>query len=246
MASKQFGIDLDLMLNQLLEARVENGAAFTSGGAGSEGRLVYDTSTNRLGYDDGTTIREVANLNDITSGVNFIGGYNAATNTPDLTTSPNAISKGDLYIVTVAGTFFGEELEVGDSLFARVDDPSSLADWVILQGNVVYATETIAGVIRLATQAETDAGTDDTTAITPLKLRNASFIPKKYISPSTAVGLATPVTFTHNLNTTNPVVSIINTVTNEEIVLKVSNFTANTLDITKNGANLNVIVTVIG
>lgn len=36
------------------------------------------------------------------------------------------------------------------------------------------ATETLAGVAEIATQAESDAGTDDTTIITPLKLKNNS------------------------------------------------------------------------
>ncbi|NMZ35352.1 hypothetical protein HBO06_16420 [Pseudomonas proteolytica] len=36
-----------------------------------------------------------------------------------------------------------------------------------------FATETSLGVARIATTAQIDAGTDDTTIVTPLKLRNA-------------------------------------------------------------------------
>jgi hypothetical protein len=38
----------------------------------------------------------------------FKGGYDAATNTPDLDVAPAAIQQGWTYVVTVAGTFFTE------------------------------------------------------------------------------------------------------------------------------------------
>lgn len=42
-----------------------------------------------------------------------------------------------------------------------------------VDNKTVASSETIAGVVELATTAEAQAGTDDTRAITPLKLRNA-------------------------------------------------------------------------
>jgi NAD kinase len=75
-----------------------------------------------------------------------------------------------------------------------------------------------------------------------LKLKNASYLAHKYTSPSTSVGGGTPVTITHNLNNTNPVVSIKQDSTGALITLAVNNFTANTFDVTKNGANINVTV----
>jgi hypothetical protein len=169
MAKKDFLVDIDLNLNQLLQSLLENTTGLTSV-ATNVGRVAYDTVQQRIVYDTGSEILAVANLNDVAGLLDFKGGYDANTNTPDLTTSPNSILKGDYYVVTVAGSFFGEALEVGDSLFANIDNPVSLTDWTVVQGNVVYATETIAGVVQLATQVETDAGVDDTKAITPLKL----------------------------------------------------------------------------
>lgn len=245
MASKLFGVDIDLDLNQLLNTKVENLAFDPS--PGNVGRIIFNTTDARFKYDDGTAWQSIANLTDVAGLLNFKGGYNATTNTPNLTSpAPGAVLKGYYYVVTVAGTFFGTTLEIGDSLFANIDNPAVLADWTIVQGNTVYATETVAGVIKLATQALTNAGVDDTTAITPLKLKNASYLTKKYTSPSTTVGASTPVTFTHNLNNTAPVVSIKNASTGALITLAVDNFTANTFDVTKNGANINVIVTAQG
>lgn len=245
MAVKKFGVDIDLDLNQLQNSRAENGTGFTSGGAPSSGRFMYDTASLRLMYDDGTNIQTVAILTDVAGLLDFKGGYNANTNTPNLTSGVGVL-KGDYYVVTVAGNFYGTPLEIGDSLFANVDAPVTLAGWTLVQGNTVPASETVAGVVKLATQALTDAGTDDLTAVTPLKLKNASYLPHKYTSASTTVGGGTPVTITHNLNNVAPIVSIKQVSTGALITLAVGNFTANTFDVTKNGANVNVVVSAQG
>jgi hypothetical protein len=84
--------------------------------------------------------------NAVVGGLVYQGGYNAATNTPDLTTSPNSILKGWTYTVTADGTFFGEQLRVGDVLIAEVNDPSALADWTTVQNNIDLASLTQVGI----------------------------------------------------------------------------------------------------
>ena len=87
----------------------------------------------------------------------FQGGYNAATNTPDLDSSPSAsIKKGWAYVVTAAGTFFTETVEVGDFLFAQSDAPTTLADWVTVQNNVGLATASTVGIGNVNASAEVD------------------------------------------------------------------------------------------
>lgn len=245
MASKLFGVDIDLDLNQLLNSRVEN--VVVDPAVGNAGRIIYNTVSGRVKYDTGLVWQTIANLNDLTGALQFKGGYNATTNTPNLTSpAPGVVLQGYYYVVTVAGSFFGTALEIGDSMFANVDNPSMLADWTIVQANTTYATETVAGVIKLATQVLTDAGVDDTTVVTPLKLKNTSYLPHKYISGSTTVGAGTPVTFIHNLNNTAPVVSIKHVSSGALIDLAVDNFTANSFDVTKNGASINIIVSAQG
>jgi hypothetical protein len=212
---------------------------------GAQGRFMFDTVSGRLVYDDGTSIQSLANLTDVSGLLDFKGGYDASTNTPNLT-SGVGILKGDYYVVTVAGSFYGTPLEVGDSLFANVDAPVVLSSWTLVQANTVPASETVAGVIAIATQAETNAGTNDTKAITPLKLKSANFLAQKYTSPSTSVGSNVAVTITHNLNNSNPVVSIKRDSTGALVTLAVNNFTANSFDVIKNGANYNVTVAVVG
>ena len=84
--------------------------------------------------------------NAVTGQLVYQGGYNASTNTPDLTTSPNSILKGWTYTVTTAGTFFTETVEVGDLLIAESDNPTSLSDWTTVQNNIGVATDTIQGI----------------------------------------------------------------------------------------------------
>jgi hypothetical protein len=82
----------------------------------------------------------------VTGALSYQGGYNPSTNTPDLTTSPNSIEKGWTYTVTADGTFFGEQLRVGDVLIAEIDDPSSLTDWTTVQNNIDLADLTTVGI----------------------------------------------------------------------------------------------------
>ena len=82
----------------------------------------------------------------IVGGLIYQGGYDAATNTPDLTTTPNSILKGWTYTVTVEGTFYGEQLRVGDVLISEVNNPAALADWTTVQNNIDLASLTQIGI----------------------------------------------------------------------------------------------------
>ena len=85
--------------------------------------------------------------NAVVGGLIYQGGYNAATNTPNLETpSPNLIKKGWTYTVTADGLFFTEQVRVGDVLIAESDAPTSLADWTTVQNNVDLASLTQTGV----------------------------------------------------------------------------------------------------
>lgn len=82
---------------------------------------------------------------------------------------------GDTYKITVAGDFNGTvspTLEIGDTVYCTTDSTAANtpANWVFIQTNIDAASETVAGFIEIATQAETDAGTDDARAVTPAKL----------------------------------------------------------------------------
>ena len=77
----------------------------------------------------------------------FQGGYNAATNSPDLDSNPSgSIKKGWSYVVTNDGTFFTEQVRAGDFLIANQDAPTALANWTTVQSNIDLASTTTPGI----------------------------------------------------------------------------------------------------
>jgi len=90
----------------------------------------------------------------LTGGVVFQGTYDASTvpGSPDLTSASSiVVEKGWAYTVDAAGTFFGEDVEIGDLLIANEDmasGASTLVKWSVLQNNVVEATDSIFGIAK--------------------------------------------------------------------------------------------------
>ena len=90
----------------------------------------------------------------VSSSLTYRGGYDASTNTPDLTTSPNSILTGDTYAVTVAGDasgFWSPTLNIGDLVIANIDNPTAIADWTEVQSNIDVATDTVQGIANFPT-----------------------------------------------------------------------------------------------
>jgi hypothetical protein len=81
----------------------------------------------------------------------YQGGYNASTNTPNLDNTPViVINKGFTYTVTADGTFFTEQVRVGDLLIANINTPLVLADWTRVQNNIDLASTTTVGIASFA------------------------------------------------------------------------------------------------
>lgn len=94
------------------------------------------------------------------------------------------------------------------------------------------ASETTAGTAELATQAETDAGTDDQRIVTPLKLGSWSGRTKRF-TQTIGDGTATQFTLTHNFNTRDIQADVRRTSGNFDLVLVDIDFpTVNTARIT--------------
>jgi len=170
MAEKKFFVDINLQGSALTNAKIG-----TNSGIGStEGAFGYDSGSHRLQYFNGSATQNVANLSDIsavTGGLIFQGGYDPTTDTPDIT--DGSALKGFFWAATAAGTFLGESVQVGDSIVAKVDNAgATIADWLILQGNIVIATDSVDGISRLATQTEANDGTEGgAVVITPATLQ---------------------------------------------------------------------------
>lgn len=141
--NKKIDID-DIHLNQFgdAEADVDFG-----------GNKLLDVATGTAS-SDGVNLGQVQSL---VAGVGvFQGGYNASTNSPALTGGSNvALTQGDFFAVTVAGSFFTDNVEPGDLIFANsnisASSSPSLSDYT-----VVIADENIAGAG--ATDGATEKG----------------------------------------------------------------------------------------
>lgn len=173
-------------------------------------------------YFDETTVngalQEIgAVLNDISKAMHLqdtIAATNGAVAYPTTGSgTDDSVQQGDAYLVTGAidatGTTAGSYILLGDNsiwvgagslIVAAVDAPATDADWYILDARRKPSSETVRGIIAIATQAEVNAGEDNTKAVTALKLK--AFV--ESISGTTmyvetvAAGSKT-ATVTHNL-----------------------------------------------
>lgn len=99
--------------------------------------------------------------------------------------------------------------------------------WDFAFSNAPAATESVAGIIEIATQVETDAGTDDDRAITPEKLANWASRPLRYAT-SIGDGSSTSFNIDHNFNTRDVTVAVYrNSGSYDEVIADVEHSTVN-------------------
>ena len=140
--------------NQLENAPITysgNDATVTGDLTVSGGDIILSGTGRIQGIDTITNGTDAVNKNyvdqAVTGALSYQGGYNAATNTPDLDSSPSSsIKTGWTYTVTADGLFFTEQVRVGDVLIAEVDAPTALSDWTTVQSNIDLATSSIVGI----------------------------------------------------------------------------------------------------
>lgn len=122
------------------------------------------------------------------------GAASPATRSPDASTGAEL----NAAIVTVReGTSAGVTYrQTAVDVVLATDDVL----WVTFGAAAAAASETTAGVAEIATQAEVDAGTDDTRIVTPLKLASWAGRIKKYAS-TFGDGSATQYDIAHNIAT---------------------------------------------
>lgn len=211
MAAKKFFVDLDLQKQSLKQARLENIAVSGVSNAAT-GQVAFDTASGKMAFYNGSGWEVVGQLAVDT--VNYKGGI-AASGTVG---SPD---NGDMYIFTDGGTatnFGGSVVQSGD--FAIYDGTK----WDIIQKNIEAASTTVAGYVELADTEETNAGTDNTRAVTPAGLKafqdqeNKTIVRKRTY---TGQDLSSPVVLTHGLGNNNVMVSVYDESDGSEIIASV-------------------------
>lgn len=143
--------------------------------------------------------------NQIVGGLTYEGDYNAATNSPNLDSNPSGIAQGEVYVVSVDGTFFTEGVQAGDMIISKQANPTTLAHWSVVNKNIptiVNATTTAKGIVELATNTETKTGSDSTRAVTPASLKSALGVTASLATTLTYTGTmggSTSIPVTHGI-----------------------------------------------
>jgi hypothetical protein len=159
----------------------------------------------------------------------FNGAAVAATRALDF----NSASEANNALVPIA-----EGSDAGVTFRQTTANPVIGTDPVvfILFGTVVpNASETIAGKIEIATQAEVDAGTDDLRAITPLKLATYAGLLRKF-SASLGDGSATQFDLTHNLGTDDVQIEVYDNTSKESVIVDAKRQSSNVVRLNFNTA----------
>jgi hypothetical protein len=208
--------------------------------------VINDSVTNAIDTWSSNKIQSELDAinNTITGALVYQGGFDANTNTPNLETPlAGEVVKGFTYTVTVAGNFFTTGVQVGDMLIAESDDPSTESEWTVVNKNIpdiVDATTIDKGIIRVATQAEVDAGSLNNVVVTPATLVSY-YEAKESASGEVATigdGIATSIDVTHSLNTQDVLVEVVDAATYTTIVTEVLRPDNSTVRILTNQAPL--------
>lgn len=156
----------------------------------------------------------------VSTGMEFKGGIDASTN-------PNypAAVVGDVYRITVAGLIgggSGTPVTVGDTLICNTAGAAGTqaavgANWTIVQANVDAATTSTQGLVTLATEAEAEAKSVTTKAVTPSALTNFP-VKKTFLIGD---GSSTSIACTHSLGTRDVTVTVYDATTYAQVITDV-------------------------
>jgi len=192
-----------------------------------------------INWKDSARVSTVSNI-DLSSPGATIDGITMATNDRVLVMSQTSAPTNGIYIWNGAAVAMTRSLDANSSAeleqaTVTVEEGTNAGatfrqtavNFTLGTNDVVFtsfgtsapsASETVAGIAEIATQAETDAGTDDLRVVTPLKLKTWSLKPLKY-SATIGDGSATSYTVTHNLGTKNLSVTVSRVASPYDVVL---------------------------
>lgn len=214
-------------------------------------KAYVDSAVEGLAWKDGARVATQANLNLASPGAT-IDGIAMAANDRVLVRSQSTAAENGLYIwngaavamtrAADASTFAELEqavttVEEGTSAGATFRQTavngtlgSSAVTWTAFGTAAPAASETTAGVLEIATQAETDTGSDDARAVSPLKLATWAGRKLKY-SATFGDGSATQYDLTHNLNTLDVQVQVYRVSDGATVIADMTRLNANTVRI---------------
>ncbi len=150
--------DMDNMVegtnNKLVSAAEKSGWSGKQDALGFTPEDIANKSTNIItDAASNTKYPGVKAIKDYADGLvagllDYRGGYDASSGDYPITGgsgTAGAVMKGDMWVVSVAGTIGGEDIQVGDSIIANIDTPGQTAsNWNHLNANISYVPENVA------------------------------------------------------------------------------------------------------
>ena len=141
------------------------GTAYTMPTAdGGSGQAIVSDGAGNLSF---TTI-------DPTGALEYKGSFNATTGQTSAGTNLNNAEQGDYYKIDTAGTIYGQTWAVNDSLIINADMGGVIDNAKIdkIDNTDAPASETVAGVIEIATDLEAQGASATDKALVPSNLSN--------------------------------------------------------------------------
>ena len=209
-----------------------------------------DSAIEGLSWKDSVRVSTQGNINLSAPGAT-IDGVTMASGDRVLVRSQTTQSQNGIYIWNGAAVAATRALDA--STFAELEQAivpveegtdagtqfrQTQVNGTIDSSNVIFtsfgtaapsASESTAGIAEIATQGETDTGTDDSRIVTPLKLKTWSGAPKRYAA-AFGDGSATSYTITHNLGSRDLTVAVYRNSGNyDEVECDVEHSTTNTV-----------------
>jgi len=209
-----------------------------------------DSAIEGLAWKDSVRVSTQGNI-DLSAPGATIDGVTMASGDRVLVRSQTTQSQNGIYIWNGASTTATRALDA--STFAELEQAivpveegtdagtqfrQTQVNGTIDSSNVIFtsfgtaapsASESTAGIAEIATQGETDSGTDDSRIVTPLKLKTWSGAPKRYAA-AFGDGSATSYTITHNLGSRDLTVAVYRNSGNyDEVECDVEHSTTNTV-----------------
>ena len=137
----------------------QNSLGYTAEDAANKSTSVATDGSSNTKYPSVKAVKDYAD-GLVAWLLDYRWAYNASSNVyPSAGGSGSAgsVMKGDMWVISVAGTLGWSAVQIGDSLIANTDSPGQTSwNWNVLNGNISYAPEDVTNKVTSISAGSTD------------------------------------------------------------------------------------------